>query len=68
MYEMAILTPRFGEFEFSRPFSVLLFIDKKCGKIQMSKGWEILWAIVVLTVDTHGRSFHFIFSLDDLYP
>ena len=35
MYEMAILTPRFGEFEFFRPFSVLLLLDKKCGKIQI---------------------------------
>ena len=33
MYEMVILTTRFGEF--SRTFSLLLLTEKKCGKIQI---------------------------------
>ena len=35
MYEMVILTAGFGDFEFSRTFSILLLPDKKCGKIQI---------------------------------
>jgi len=34
MYEMVILATGFGEFEFSRTFSLLLFHDQKCVKIQ----------------------------------
>ena len=34
MYETVILTTGFGEFEFSRTFSLLLLTEKKCGKIQ----------------------------------
>ena len=33
MYELVILTTRFGEF--SRTFSLLLLTEKKCGKIQI---------------------------------
>ena len=35
MYELVILTTEFGEFEFSRTFSLLLLPDKKWGKIQI---------------------------------
>ena len=34
MYEMVILTSAFGEFEFTRTFSLLLLPDKNCGKNQ----------------------------------
>ena len=32
---MVILTTGFGEFEFSRTFSLLLLLYKKCGKIEL---------------------------------
>ena len=46
MYEMVLLTTGFGEFEFSRTFTLLVLSDKKCEKIQIeievSKSAEIL--------------------------